>query len=191
MIKRRPLLISIAILPLLLLRVYAAEPSATVVSGFHPEAGVSRDVLTNEGVVALADAGYSPQFIRQRVRVAPRTQFDTTVEGLTYLRRSGVPEELVEFMIDPAGQSRPVAGSSAVMPAAPAMVLAGERRTRKIVVRIPRIPEPTPLVYLYYPNSGAAAAAAALPAMPNIAPAQRVMVAAAPVPVTSNKSWWR
>ncbi len=154
----------------------AAEPSATVVSSFHPEVTLSRDVLTNEGVVALADAGYSPAFIMEKIRMTSRTHFDTTVEGLTYLRRNAIPEDLVECMIDPVEQGS-ASGPKAVSAPVP-LVLAGKRKSKKLVVRIPRMVEPAPIVYVYYggnPNSFVE---------PN---------ATAPVPalLTRKRFWWR
>jgi hypothetical protein len=54
-------------------------------------------VLTNQGVVTLAKAGFDESFIIDRIRTS-RTQFDITVEGLVALKQAGLSEDLIRAM---------------------------------------------------------------------------------------------
>ena len=65
-------------------------------------AQISRHILTNEGVVQLAKAGFDEQFIVACIR-ASRIQFDTTVDGLISLKRAGVSEDLKEVYAEAKG----------------------------------------------------------------------------------------
>jgi hypothetical protein len=61
-------------------------------------AGVSwlaaEEPLTNQGLVQLAEAGYSEEFLLDLIKSRP-ARFDTSVEGLVYLARQGLSEKLV------------------------------------------------------------------------------------------------
>jgi hypothetical protein len=57
-----------------------------------------RNVLTNQGIVALAEAGYTEAFLVDLIRLKP-TRFDTTAEGLAYLGQHGVSEVIVRAML--------------------------------------------------------------------------------------------
>lgn len=50
--------------------------------------------LTNQGLVQLAEAGYSEQFLLDLIKSRP-ARFDTSVEGLVFLARQGLSENLV------------------------------------------------------------------------------------------------
>ena len=58
---------------------------------------LSRHVLTNDGVIMLAKAGFDELFIVERIRTS-RTRFDTTVEGLVALKQAGVSEDLIRVL---------------------------------------------------------------------------------------------
>lgn len=58
---------------------------------------LSRHLLTNQGVIQLAKAGFDELFIVERIRTS-RTRFDTSVEGLIALKQAGVSEDLIRVM---------------------------------------------------------------------------------------------
>jgi hypothetical protein len=74
-----------------------AADTPTVVT-VRPEPGMPRDILTNEGLVILSDAGFSDSFIALKISCS-RTRFDASAEGLAYLRHSSLSEELVTFVM--------------------------------------------------------------------------------------------
>jgi hypothetical protein len=84
-------------------------------------ATLSRHILTNEGVITLAKAGFDELFIIQRIHTS-RTRFDTTVEGLVALKQAGVSEDLIEVMAvhDIRNHPFPVEGPPAALSSAPA-----------------------------------------------------------------------
>ena len=55
---------------------------------------VSRHVLTNDGIVALARAGFDEYFIAERIRTS-RSKLDASVQGLISLKEAGVSEDLI------------------------------------------------------------------------------------------------
>lgn len=57
-----------------------------------------RNILTNQGIVMLAEAGYSDSFIVDMI-YHKRTQFDVSAEGLAWLSRNGMSETVVRAMI--------------------------------------------------------------------------------------------
>jgi len=80
-----------------------------------------RDVLTNEGIVTLAEAGFSDSFILEKITLGGRTKFDTSAEGLSYLRRHAISQELARFIMHYTEQPLlppPVALAMAPMPEA-------------------------------------------------------------------------
>jgi hypothetical protein len=70
-----------------------APPQSITVSGKAP-----RNVLSNEGIVILSDAGYDEDFLADII-VHKQTSFDVTVDGLAYLANHGISERVVRFMI--------------------------------------------------------------------------------------------
>jgi hypothetical protein len=83
---------------------YAADgPIATVVSSFNTDKPVQRELLTNEGLVLLSEAGFSDSFIVEKILLS-RTHFDISVEGLAFLRRKEISEELTLFVLKRATQ---------------------------------------------------------------------------------------
>jgi len=55
---------------------------------------ISRHVLTNDGIIALAKAGFDEWFIIERIRTT-RTHFDVSVPGLVSLKQAGLSEDLI------------------------------------------------------------------------------------------------
>ncbi len=68
-------------------------PQAALAQEYATNA-VSRHVLTNQGVVALAKAGFDEYFIVERIRTS-RTRLDATVQGLISLKDAGLSEDLI------------------------------------------------------------------------------------------------
>jgi hypothetical protein len=58
---------------------------------------LSRHILTNDGVISLAKAGFDELFIVERIKTS-RTRFDTTVPGLIAMKEAGVSEDLIRIM---------------------------------------------------------------------------------------------
>jgi len=86
------------IFPLFAVALVAGD-TPSVGSSFRPETSLPRDILTNEGLVILSDAGFSDGFIVEKILLS-RTRFDISVEGLAYLRRNALSEELVRFVME-------------------------------------------------------------------------------------------
>jgi hypothetical protein len=57
----------------------------------------SRHILTNEGVILLAKAGFDELFIVERIRTS-RTRFDTSVPALIAMKEAGVSEDLIRVV---------------------------------------------------------------------------------------------
>ena len=58
---------------------------------------LSRHVLTNDSVIALAKAGFDELFIIERIRTS-RTRFDTSVDGLVALKQAGISEDVIRII---------------------------------------------------------------------------------------------
>jgi hypothetical protein len=99
-----------------------AGDTPSVGSSFRPEGSLPRDILTNEGLVVLSDAGFSDTFIVEKILLS-RTRFDTSVEGLAYLRRNALSEELVRFVMEHASKPPLVPGPPVVEPVQPAKAI--------------------------------------------------------------------
>ncbi len=56
------------------------------------------NILTNQGIVLLSDAGYGEDFLVDLIRTRP-SRFDTSAEGLAYLAQHGICEHVVRFMV--------------------------------------------------------------------------------------------
>ncbi len=80
-----------AVLLVLLILLPAAAQDYTVTA-------LSRHVLTNDGVITLAKAGFDELFIVERIRTS-RTRFDMTVDGMVALKQAGVSEDLIRVMV--------------------------------------------------------------------------------------------
>jgi hypothetical protein len=82
-------------------------------SNLRAESAISPEVLTNEGIVALADAGFSDAFIVEKIMISNRTRFNTSADGLAYLRRNGIPQGLVQFVVEHAAEPLSLPGPAA------------------------------------------------------------------------------
>lgn len=90
---------------------------------------VDKNLLTNEGLVKLAEAGYDETFLMELIRRRP-SKFDTTVEGLSYLMQAGLTQQLVRTVLavdewNRAGKAEALAfaaapGAASAPPAIPA-----------------------------------------------------------------------
>jgi hypothetical protein len=58
---------------------------------------VSRHVLTNEGVITLAKAGFDELFIVERIRTS-RAKFDASEAALVALKQAGVSEDVIRLI---------------------------------------------------------------------------------------------
>lgn len=92
-----------------------ASPSAPM-----PASGMKKNVLTNQGVVLLAQAGYSERFIIDMI-FHKQTQFDVSVEGLAWLARQGLSERIVRTMVANERKEEEIA----IVPATVAVTPAG------------------------------------------------------------------
>jgi hypothetical protein len=63
----------------------------------YAAAMMSRHVLTNEGVITLAKAGFDEMFIVERIRTS-RAKFDASVEGLVALKQAGISEDIIRVI---------------------------------------------------------------------------------------------
>jgi hypothetical protein len=108
---------------------------------------IDKNVLTNEGLVKLADAGYDEAFLMELIRRRP-SKFDTTVDGLSYLAQAGLTQQLVRTVLaldewerarkaeELAGAAAPptpvAAGSAPALP--PTTIPAGMKEVRQKVM---------------------------------------------------------
>ncbi len=77
--------------------------------------------MTNADVIALASAGLDDNVILAKIRSAPGTDFDTSVDGLKGLKAGGVSSPVIRYMIDPTSPAAtPAAAVSAAASPAPA-----------------------------------------------------------------------
>jgi len=91
----------------------AAQETPNVVSSVRPvQVQSPRDVLTNEGIVLLSDAGFSDSFIVEKMLLS-RTRFDVSVEGLAFLIRNGISQELVQFIMERSAKPNSLASATA------------------------------------------------------------------------------
>ena len=95
--------------------------AVAAVTSIHAEA-LHPEVLTNDGILALANAGFSDTFIRQKIVLTSHTRFDVSVEGLSNLRQNALSESLILFLLEHT--AKPSAPPSAAAPVAPATVAA-------------------------------------------------------------------
>jgi hypothetical protein len=90
------------------------------------------DVLTNEGVVVLAQAGYNERFVLDVIRTKP-ARFDTSVEGLVYLARHGVSENIVRTILGVPAEAQPAPARYIAPPRTPAPVRLRVTRQKVLV----------------------------------------------------------
>lgn len=56
------------------------------------------DTLTNQKIVKLFKAGFSKEILKSKIQSSP-SKFDVTTDGLINLKRSGVPDDVINMMI--------------------------------------------------------------------------------------------
>ena len=71
-----------------------------------------QETLTNQSIVEMVKGGLSERVILARIRTGP-TNFDTRTDALIALKKSGVPEKVIEAMMSPSAPAAAPAGSSA------------------------------------------------------------------------------
>jgi hypothetical protein len=86
-------------------------------------------MLTNEGIVLLARAGFSDQFIMDMIRLKD-TRFDVSAEGLAALAENGLTERLIRCMVAHERKFAPDEARAGAPAAVPIMV----RETRMRVL---------------------------------------------------------
>ena len=112
-------------------------------------------VMTNKDVIKLAQAGIPENLIVQKIQ-SSKTKFDTSVDGLLELKKAGVSDNLIAFIMNP-GAAPPPASPPPAAPPAPVTPPAA-----------PTAPPVAPTTPVANPNSGAPAANAGRPVAANV-----------------------
>jgi hypothetical protein len=173
---------NLLVLPVFSAVLFAAAdaPTPTVVSSFRTDSSPAREFMTNEGVVLLSDAGFSDAFIVEKVMLS-HSRFDTTVEGLAYLRRSGLSEELVLFLLEHSAKP-------AVAPAAAQVPAPIPMKVVKMKVLVPQtgtVPAPPVMMPMSQPLGGSASQWYLYPSSP-VAPATYPVLRSPRLPAVAN-----
>lgn len=87
----------------LLCAITIAASAVVAVGGFQ-------ETLTNEAVVVLIKAGLSPATVITKIK-SSSTQFDVSTKGLIDLKSKGVPDDVIQAMVE-AGASPPARSSA-------------------------------------------------------------------------------
>jgi hypothetical protein len=161
------LIVSLLLISVIHTATVVAADTPLVTSVVRDEAPLPPDVLTNEGIVQLSNAGFSDAFIVQKILLS-RTRLDTTVEGLTFLRHNSVSERLIEYILQHEAQPVPPAATPGVQSGSPSLVRMKVVKT-KLLVPVNEVPggsglfHPQAAYYAVYPG---VQPAYALPAHP-------------------------
>jgi hypothetical protein len=94
-------IISLALPAMLGLSLHAqieTKPETRSDASIEPAPKLPHNVLTNDGVISLAEAGYGEEFLIDLIRVKT-AHFDTSADGLAVLARHGVTEPVVRAML--------------------------------------------------------------------------------------------
>lgn len=119
---------------------FPADPPAPVTAvPTRTEMPLQPEILNNDGIVALANAGFSDAFIVQKILLSNRTRFDVTVEGLASLRRNALSESLVLFILEHTARPSVAPPSGPAAPAITPMALTSKFKMKKIVVPVQSI----------------------------------------------------
>lgn len=73
--------------------------AAACLAGEPEKAALPRHVLTNDGLVVLAEAGLGEALLVDLVK-AKRTAFDTSAEALAVLARRGISEGVIRAVVE-------------------------------------------------------------------------------------------
>ena len=95
---------------------------------------LSQHILTNDGVITLAKAGFDELFIVERIRTS-RTRFDMSVEGMVSLKGAGVTEDLIDLMALQDRRNRQAALAAAEASQNEAVPAGAVQPTRVMVVK--------------------------------------------------------
>jgi tetratricopeptide (TPR) repeat protein len=69
------------------------------------------EILTNDGITAMARAGVAEEIVLEKIRTSPG-QYDLSVQGIVQLKQSGVSDAVVKAMMEAsAPSSAPAAGA--------------------------------------------------------------------------------
>ncbi len=79
----------------------------------------AEEVLTNQSVVSMVQAGLPETVILAKIR-SSQTKFDTSAKGLIALKQAGVPDKVLEAMVTAASPTAGMASPAPVAPSAPA-----------------------------------------------------------------------
>lgn len=113
MLHSRTLRVAVALATLCLV---PAAPAQTAPR--RPVAAAKR--MTNADVIGLASAGLDDSVIIAKIRTAPATDFDTSLDGLKALKAGGVTPAVIRVMIDPSAAAAPATAAPSPAAAAPA-----------------------------------------------------------------------
>ncbi len=103
-----------------------------------PNGATTKNILTNQGVVALARAGYSEGFIIDII-YQKQTQFDVSVEGLAWLAKQGLSERVIRTMVTNERKEE----RTAIVPATVQIVTQEQAAVQPAVQRRGRYVEPS------------------------------------------------
>ena len=126
----------------------------------RPETVAPRDVVTNESLVLLSEAGFSDAFIVQKICLS-RTRLDTSPEGLAYLRRNAISEELALFALEYTAKPAVASGTQA-----PAIVPVKVAKRKVLVPIAPPAGHNRPAFYPEWYGSAPVGAGYGWPAYP-------------------------
>lgn len=106
----------------LLFSALAAVPAVSQAHAQTTTVGAPAVAMTNSDVVGLVGAGMSDDIVMAKIEAAPSTNFDTSVTGLTALKRANVSATVIRTMINPhspatATAAGPYAAGGATAPA--------------------------------------------------------------------------
>ncbi len=81
---------------------------------FAPTICAQTETLTNAGVIEMTRVGLDKELILEKIRIS-KLDFDTSINGLVELRKAGVDNEVIKFMMENVKQrdGGATAGSSA------------------------------------------------------------------------------
>ena len=65
---------------------------------------LAQEVLTNAKIIELHRAGFSKEILKSKIQSSP-SNFDVTIDGLMKLKKSGVPDDVINMMIAKPEQS--------------------------------------------------------------------------------------
>jgi hypothetical protein len=115
----------------------------------------AEQVMTNKDVIKLVQAGIPENIVMQKIQTS-KTKFDTSVDGLLELKKGGVSDNLIAFIMNPPAAGPPPTTAPTPGPPAPAVATTPAPAVATT---------PTPVAN---PNSGAPPVNAARPVAANV-----------------------